>query len=157
MQKGYFPYSMLGISIKLAAKIYCNLFLWYRLSLAALLNEKLFARSDFKGFAMNEHIQVLFKKNILLQCLDHEFGCENGECIPLEFRCDGHAECENNFDEKNCTMVVTHEDLYSNGYPPQGKDGEKLPILISLTNLSFGRIDELNEHFNLRSILNLKW
>ena len=37
------------------------------------------------------------------------------------------------------------------------KDGEKLSVNVSLSILSFGRIDENNESFHLRFLLKLKW
>ena len=89
--------------------------------------------------------------------MDNEFGCANGECIPLELRCDGRADCDNNFDEKNCTLVINDEELYRKDSPPLGKNGEKLPINVSVAILSFGRIDETIEIFYLRFLLKLQW
>lgn len=54
-------------------------------------------------------------------------------------------------------MVIADEELYRKDSPPLEKNGENLSINVSLSILSFGRIDENNESFHLRFLLKLKW
>ncbi|XP_066527292.1 basement membrane-specific heparan sulfate proteoglycan core protein [Hoplias malabaricus] len=35
-------------------------------------------------------------------CMDNEFSCNNGMCIPLEYVCDRRPNCADNSDEENC-------------------------------------------------------
>ena len=35
-------------------------------------------------------------------CKVNEYRCDNGECIPLDKKCDGFSHCLDNSDEKNC-------------------------------------------------------
>ncbi|KAM4652668.1 basement membrane-specific heparan sulfate proteoglycan core protein [Discoglossus pictus] len=35
-------------------------------------------------------------------CTDNEFTCKNGDCVPLEFRCDQRSDCRDLSDEEGC-------------------------------------------------------
>jgi len=35
-------------------------------------------------------------------CETGEFACDNGNCIPGSFRCDGDNDCDDNSDEIGC-------------------------------------------------------
>jgi hypothetical protein len=48
----------------------------------------------------------------MLQCLNHEFGCKEGACIPLDHRCDGVPDCDDWFDEINCTNFIMDQTIY---------------------------------------------
>ena len=95
--------------------------------------------------------------SLLCQCLQNEFGCSNGECIPLELRCDGAGDCEDNLDEKNCTMVITNDELYRKDYPPLENNRGYVLINSSITILSFGQINEIEEAYNAKFHLRLMW
>lgn len=36
------------------------------------------------------------------ECLDTEFACDKGKCIPNVYKCDGVQDCEDNSDEIDC-------------------------------------------------------
>ncbi|XP_060807225.1 prolow-density lipoprotein receptor-related protein 1 [Amyelois transitella] len=40
-------------------------------------------------------------------CEDHEFQCNNSECIRIEFRCDQHVDCFDGSDEAGCAPLPT--------------------------------------------------
>jgi len=92
-----------------------------------------------------------------LQCLDYEFGCDDGECIPLEVRCDGTSDCQNDDDEKNCTMILFNEELYNKASMPKGLNGEKQFITVTVEIFNVGPIDETQENFDLTFLLKLQW
>ena len=36
----------------------------------------------------------------------HKFLCDTGLCLPISYRCDGHNNCEDSTDEKNCCKLM---------------------------------------------------
>jgi len=49
------------------------------------------------------------------------------------------------------------KDLYQKDYPPLGLNGENTEVIVGLTILNIGTIDELQKTVNLKFFLNLKW
>lgn len=39
-------------------------------------------------------------------CLEHEYACSNGDCIPREAVCDDHADCADADDEIECSCAL---------------------------------------------------
>ena len=78
-------------------------------------------------------------------------------CIPSERRCDGVADCEGNYDEKNCSLVRVDEDLYRRDMPPLGENGEETKIIVNVKLLNLGTLDEIGETYQLRFFLQLQW
>lgn len=71
-------------------------------------------------------------------------------------RCDGHADCFNNFDEINCTLVIVNKQLYRKESPPLGDD-TVVNVQASITLLSIGNIDELKQTFTAKFIALIQW
>ena len=55
------------------------------------------------NLAYNEIPQII---NSLLECVDNQFVCKNGERIFHDFKCDGDTDCEDGSDESNCPGIV---------------------------------------------------
>ena len=102
-------------------------------------------------------IHYFKQKTFCFQCLQNEFTCESSECISLERRCDGIADCEGNYDEKNCTLIKADEDLYQQDKSPFGKNGKVTEVVVHVTILDFGALDEIEQWFQLRFFLQLQW
>ncbi len=46
-------------------------------------------------------------------CSSFQFTCQNGECIPIEWRCDSEPDCFDGEDEINCsgkTIIYVYVD-----------------------------------------------
>lgn len=49
--------------------------------------------------------QNAFKCTLDSECLDSEWRCHDSGCIPLSKRCDGHSNCFDNSDERDCPIM----------------------------------------------------
>ena len=66
---------------------------------------------------MNEYAYLTMSKCIL----GEEYTCDSGHCIDWEKRCDNVKDCEDNSDEKNCTLIMIPTS-YRKIDPPTPKD-----------------------------------
>ncbi len=75
----------------------------------------------------------------------------------MESHCNAMSDCENNFDELNCSMVIMDPNLYRKEYPPMQNDGKGTLIKISFTILSIGSFDEIDMTFTVKFLIRLEW
>ena len=79
-----------------------------------------------------------------------------GTCIPLDKRCDGIADCADNSDEINCTMIVFNDDLYRQESPPLNSDGNKARVLVQF-EITVGNVNELENFISMNVMVRLEW
>ena len=51
--------------------------------------------------------------NLEPPCKQNEFMCNNGQCIPSHWRCDGHNDCIDYSDEDNCIQICNEQGMVS--------------------------------------------
>ena len=44
----------------------------------------------------------------LKNCTSSEFKCDQGKCIRASWQCDGHNDCSDSSDERNCSKLRCH-------------------------------------------------
>jgi hypothetical protein len=100
-----------------------------------------------------------FIENLLIfvQCLQNEFGCSNGKCIPMAKRCNGVADCEFDFDEKDCNLVTINNSTYKKEYPPFHSNGSEINVKIDVNILSIGSFEEIGMTFTVKFSIALEW
>nr|XP_011769002.1 enteropeptidase [Macaca nemestrina] len=65
-----------------------------------LITNDVLARGGFKAnFTTGYHL------GIPEPCMEDNFQCKNGECVPLANLCDGHLHCEDGSDEADCVRL----------------------------------------------------
>ncbi len=101
--------------------------------------------------------QILTDYFVLHQCNADEYGCFNGDCIPLESRCNEIRECADESDEVNCKLLTIQDNLYCQEFPPIALGKTITPVE---ANITVTYIDELNENsmrMSLKILVKLKW
>ncbi|PVD24374.1 hypothetical protein C0Q70_14855 [Pomacea canaliculata] len=54
----------------------------------------------------------LMTKRQGIRCVEYEFMCASGECIPSDWACDTEADCEDGSDEMECECTCTGENKF---------------------------------------------
>ena len=100
-------------------------------------------------------------ENLELQlsgCFESQFTCDDGACIPLEFRCDNKQDCGDVSDEKQCKIVSLDEEKYlKDKTPPPFKKGEKLPVRLNIDIFNILDIQEVLNMIKLKFNLGATW
>lgn len=52
-------------------------------------------------------LNLIYYFSSVKTCPNTEFQCENGDCVPITYRCDGQPDCGDTSDEYNCGMKIT--------------------------------------------------
>ena len=97
-------------------------------------------------------------------CDDNEFTCWDGECVPMEARCDQVFDCSDQSDERECQMLVL-EDSYQTSVPPLlpslAEDGRRvvLPVgvNVSLELIEVLGVNEKENQIEAKIEATLKW
>ena len=92
----------------------------------------------------------------LSNCDDDQFTCNDGNCVPLEKRCDKNQDCDDLSDEKNCQIVALDVERYLKDDPPI-KEGKKINVTLSLNVQNILDIQEVQQRFSLKFDLEEKW
>ena len=98
----------------------------------------------------------------LTGCKNHEFTCNDGQCIRMDKRCDQMPQCEDKSDEQNCKTLVL-EYGYNKGVPPSVLEGNKLredkllPVQLALTLQKVVAIQEVDYSISFKFKITLKW
>ncbi len=91
------------------------------------------------------------------QCVDGEFCCRDGKCIPIEKRCNGISDCNDNYDETNCEMVLIKKDLYRKEDAPYPANGNEMNVTINFEIISIGSFEELKMTFSMKFLIQIEW
>ena len=72
-------------------------------------------------------------KLLLSSCNDDQFTCDDGTCVPIEFRCDKKQDCMDISDEKECRTIAFDAERYkSDETPPSLKPRGKLEVTLDM-------------------------
>ena len=99
----------------------------------------------------------------LTSCNETEFSCLDGNCIPIQERCDGEATCLDSSDELSCRTLYWLEggkDAYAQELPPKPHtktNGDRLPILISADIQNVLELKELEGFWQTKVVFDLVW
>ena len=90
------------------------------------------------------------------QCNQDMFTCNDGDCIPLEQRCDHIFDCQDQSDEHDCNFVTFNQGSYLKNYPPMSRQSKtKIQVKVTISDIS--AIDELQMGFQAKLVVFMTW
>ena len=102
--------------------------------------------------------QTVEMELLLSTCLEDQFTCNDGTCIPLENRCDNKQDCNDVSDEKQCKIVALDEGKYlKDKTPPPLEEGKNLQVMLSMNIFNILDIREVQNIIVLKFDLETTW
>ena len=102
--------------------------------------------------------QTIRLKLQLSACYQDQFTCNDGTCIPHDYRCDNKQDCGDISDEKQCKIVSLDAEKYlKDKTPPPLEEGTKLPAVLSMDIFNILDIREVESIISLKFELEAKW
>ncbi|KAL7638642.1 UNVERIFIED_CONTAM: hypothetical protein RMT77_011214 [Armadillidium vulgare] len=90
-------------------------------------------------------------------CLDHQFMCYNGPCIPLGKRCNIFMDCDDGSDEEGCSFIDFPKNYKNQNPPPGNVKNEPLKIQISIDIRKISNIDDISSTFSAEFYVHCQW
>ena len=99
----------------------------------------------------------------LTGCLEEEFTCHNGLCIPMLHRCDQVPDCSDQSDETGCELIIFRQG-YNMKIPPttslirrNKRTIVPVRVNISINLMRIANIDERSQLIDFQFGIELKW
>jgi len=101
------------------------------------------------------------QKLLLSSCLESEFTCGDGTCVPLSSKCDGVSDCKDELDESDCSVVEFPTSIqYKESLPPIKRQSKKIlpaEVGVSIDLMSITDIKETSLKWGCKLQLNMTW
>ena len=90
-------------------------------------------------------------------CDAGQFMCDNGECIPIENKCDEFFDCFDKSDENDCKLIRFPNGYRSQFFPPSFGQSSVLSIDVKLDVLRIVKVDDINNAFTIEFLVFFSW
>ena len=90
-------------------------------------------------------------------CSIDQYTCNDGFCVDLTSRCDGHVDCGDKSDELECRLVEERNTYKKHLPPPPFHDRTKAEVDISIEVINVGGINEIDSAVEFQFILHMTW
>ena len=90
-------------------------------------------------------------------CLLDQYTCNDGFCVELTSRCDGHVDCGDKSDELECRLLEESNTYKKHVPPPPFHNKTKAEVNISVEVINVGGINEIDSAVEFQFILHMTW
>ena len=108
--------------------------------------------NEYCDFSKND-----IKKIGLSTCKPDQFMCNDGECIPIEKRCDDLYNCFDRSDESNCNLLKIPEGYRQQFFPPPSENVNHLLIDVYFNVFRIISVDSINNAFTIEFFVHFLW
>ena len=140
-----------------------------------MLNTSALTSADEESFVLGRHSWIFTDESVkckeqsphtrglkMTRCSEGEFTCGNGDCIVMEERCDQVADCTDESDEVDCSVLVTKKN-YNKKVPPftiartNGRSIVPVQLNVSIDLLKIVDMEETNHKIDFQFKITLEW
>lgn len=94
---------------------------------------------------------------MMTSCKEHQFSCEDGNCVRIQQRCDMEVDCPDGSDEMGCDFLTLAPSYNGDNPPPRLDITKPVEIILHIDIFAIRKIDVANFRFTSEVEVTMEW